>query len=135
MREICNALIRKAGDTLSGARVFDLVRREATAAAVLELTKVVDVCGRFKDAFFECREHAAVECPHNPWDMPEALLFGRLDACVRNISRALFAGVASIHCTHASARDIDFPRADLQAFVTVCFSLPLTAGFLIAAPT
>ena len=80
IRQICNAIIEKAGEQLNGGQVFNLIAKEEPQNAVKELRRISSVCMRFKEVFVEFRVSVSVECANNPWTMPDALLFVRLDA-------------------------------------------------------
>jgi dynein heavy chain len=52
IREICNAIIEKAREFVSGATIFNLLKSNpAQASKKLQIT--IDVCTKFKDAYFE----------------------------------------------------------------------------------
>ena len=66
---------------LSKHRRLQLVcARDSLISAVKELRRISSVCMRFKEVFVEFRVSVSVECANNPWIMPDALLFVRLDA-------------------------------------------------------
>jgi dynein heavy chain, axonemal len=79
MREICNSLIRQSSLFLNGDAIFELVETGETQTAVKMLKTVLTVCGKLKSVYFEYKMRANIECPDNPWSVPENAVFFRLD--------------------------------------------------------
>jgi len=53
IREICNAIISKARDFASGQTIFSLIQSDETQEAYQKLQFTIDICTKFKDAYFE----------------------------------------------------------------------------------
>lgn len=80
VREICNTLVRKARQFVSGEVIFDLVDNDEPQRGVEMLMSTLRVCGVFKSTYFDYKAKVAVEAPHNPWRVQNSALFGHLDA-------------------------------------------------------
>ena len=85
MWQICNALIRKAGQFISGSKIFGLLAEEEAAEAVDKIKSAVQVCNMFKLTYFEYKTTADAECPSNSWRIPNEAIFGRLDAYMERL--------------------------------------------------
>jgi len=73
IREICNAIIELARQYVSGAAIFaDLEEDPYKASEKLQAT--IDICTKFKDAYFEYKSKA-----NNEWQLTTNALFVRLD--------------------------------------------------------
>ena len=77
MWQICNALIRKASQFISGSKIFGLLAEEEAAEAVEKIQSAVQVCNQFKHTYFEYKTTADAECPSNSWRIPNEAIFGR----------------------------------------------------------
>jgi dynein heavy chain len=75
IREICNAIITKARDFMPGPAIFQLISSEETYEACEKLATTIDVCTKFKDAYFEYKAKA-----ENTWKLTTNALFVRLDS-------------------------------------------------------
>lgn len=75
IREICNAIIGKARDFISGSAIFMLIQAEETAEACEKLETTVAICSKFKVAYFEYKNKANQE-----WKLTTNALFVRLDS-------------------------------------------------------
>jgi dynein heavy chain len=75
IREICNAIIRQCRNHVSGEEIFGNIRGGEPQAAHNKLTVALDVCSRFKEAYFEYKSKAK-----NQWKITTNALFVRLDA-------------------------------------------------------
>ena len=53
IREICNAIITQCRTFVDGEKVFNAIKNEDAAEAHQKLTLTLDVCSRFKDAYFD----------------------------------------------------------------------------------
>jgi dynein heavy chain len=73
IREICNAIIEQARIYVSGGMIFQLLE-ESPASASKKLQCTIDVCTKFKDAYFEYKGLA-----ENQWQLTTNALFVRLD--------------------------------------------------------
>jgi dynein heavy chain len=86
VREICNILIEQACNFVNGKAIFDLVEQEETEQAVEQVKTCLRVCGAFKKIYFDYKTTANAECPSNPWRIPNAALFVRLDCFLERCS-------------------------------------------------
>ena len=75
IREICNAIISQVLRFINGEQIFSLIKSESTKEANDHLTKTLEVCSKFKEAYFVYREKADGE-----WKITTNALFVRLDA-------------------------------------------------------
>jgi dynein heavy chain len=73
IREICNAIIEQAREYVSGAQIFQLLEEKPIDASK-KLQTTIDVCTKFKDAYFEYKGLA-----ENQWQLTTNALFVRLD--------------------------------------------------------
>ena len=85
MWQICNALIRKASQFISGSKIFGLLAEEEAAEAVEKIKSAVQVCNMFKHTYFEYKTTADAECPSNSWRIPNEAIFGRLDVYMERL--------------------------------------------------
>jgi len=76
IREICNAIINDAMHFVSGRDIFDLISSEETTEACHKLQVTIDVCTKFKDAYFEYK----AQVPGSGWKLTTNALFVRLDS-------------------------------------------------------
>lgn len=53
IRQICNAIIKQCRGTIDGPKVFNAIKEEDSLDAHTKLTLALDVCSKFKDAYFE----------------------------------------------------------------------------------
>jgi dynein heavy chain, axonemal len=75
IREICNAIIRQCRNHITGEEIFGYIQGGEPQAAHNKLTVALDVCSRFKEAYFEYKAKAK-----NQWKITTNALFVRLDA-------------------------------------------------------
>ena len=83
IREICNQLIERACQYISGRQVFELIADQdnnGAATAVEKLKTTLKVCGMFKSVYFDYKALSANKCPDNFWKVQNNALFMRLDA-------------------------------------------------------
>ena len=74
IREICNEIIRKAREHVSGSEIFALISSEETTEACEKLQQTIDICTKFKDAYFDYKSQA-----NGTWKLTTNALFVRLD--------------------------------------------------------
>ena len=89
IREICNAVVAKAGQFLTGKQVFELIADEQASAAMGRLRTLLRVCGDFKRIYFRYKQMAAADCPQNPWRIQNNALFVRLDSFLERVHDVL----------------------------------------------
>jgi dynein heavy chain len=53
IRQICNAIIKQCRGTIDGPKVFEAIKNEEAVDAHQKLTLALDVCSKFKDAYFD----------------------------------------------------------------------------------
>ena len=75
IRQICNAIIKQCRGTIDGPKVFEAIKNEETIDAHQKLTLALDVCSKFKDAYFDYKSKSK-----NQWKISTNALFVRLDA-------------------------------------------------------
>ena len=75
IREICNAIINRCRHDIDGEKIFSLIKGESVGEAHGKLTLALDVCSKFKDAYFEYKTKAK-----NQWKITTNALFVRLDS-------------------------------------------------------
>jgi dynein heavy chain len=75
IREICNAVISRCRAHITGEEIFGFIEGDAPQDAHNKLTVSLDVCSRFKEAYFEYKQKAK-----NQWKITTNALFVRLDA-------------------------------------------------------
>lgn len=75
IREICNAIITKAQDYVNGPMIFAMISSEETSDACDKLQLTIDICTKFKDAYFEYKAKA-----EGQWKLTTNALFVRLDS-------------------------------------------------------
>lgn len=75
IREICNAIINQCRNNIDGEKIFGLIKSENAKEAHDKLTMALDVCSKFKDAYFEYKGKAK-----NQWKITTNALFVRLDS-------------------------------------------------------
>lgn len=75
IRQICNAIIKQCRGTIDGPKVFEAIKNEETIDAHQKLTLALDVCSKFKDAYFDYKSKS-----NNQWKISTNALFVRLDA-------------------------------------------------------
>jgi dynein heavy chain len=59
IREICNAIITKAQSFIEGQEIFTLIMNKETGEACEKLQITIDICTKFKDAYFQYKAKAA----------------------------------------------------------------------------
>jgi len=75
IREICNAIINQCRNFIDGEKIFGYIKNEEPKEAHDKLTLALDVCSKFKDAYFEYKAKA-----QNTWKITTNALFVRLDS-------------------------------------------------------
>lgn len=75
IREICNAIINQCRSYIDGPKVFEDIKNEDPGNAHQKLTLALDVCSKFKDAYFDYKAKSK-----NQWKITTNALFVRLDA-------------------------------------------------------
>lgn len=75
IREICNAIISQAFKHINGEQIFALIKAEEPKEANDKLTQTLEVCSKFKEAYFVYKAKA-----NNEWKITTNALFVRLDA-------------------------------------------------------
>lgn len=53
IREICNEIIAKAREFVPGSLIFQLIQSDETFEACEKLQITIDICTKFKDAYFD----------------------------------------------------------------------------------
>lgn len=81
IREICNEIIRKGQNYLPGQAILDFIQRDETFEACAMLQDTIDVCTKFKDAYFEYKSKA-----EGSWKLTTNALFVRLDSFLERFS-------------------------------------------------
>lgn len=74
IRMICNAIISRCRAYIDGPKIFAFIQNEEPKEADDKLTLALDVCSKFKDAYFEYKAKAK-----NQWKITTNALFMRLD--------------------------------------------------------
>ena len=74
IREICNAIINRCRNYIDGEKIFAFIKGEEAKEAHDKLTLALDVCSKFKDAYFEYKAKSK-----NQWKITTNALFVRLD--------------------------------------------------------
>ena len=75
IREICNAIITQALKFVNGPSIFSSIQQELPAEAHANLSKTLEVCSKFKEAYYEYKAKA-----DNEWKLTAAALFVRIDS-------------------------------------------------------
>ena len=75
IREICNAIISQAFKFINGEQIFAHIKAEEPKEANDKLTQTLEVCSKFKEAYFVYKAKA-----DNEWKITTNALFVRLDA-------------------------------------------------------
>jgi dynein heavy chain len=75
IREICNAIINRCRHYIDGEKIFGFVKNDEPHEAHEKLILALDVCSKFKDAYFEYKAKAK-----NQWKITTNALFVRLDS-------------------------------------------------------
>lgn len=79
VQEVCNAIVEQAAKHVNGATVFRLIEDENTPEAVMLVNEVLGVCDNFQNTFRRYQVKAAKVLPEGAWDVPDEILFARLD--------------------------------------------------------
>jgi len=74
IREICNAIIKQCREKISGEEIFGFIKGGEEKEAHNKLTHALDVCSKFKDAYFEYKAKSKSQ-----WKITTNALFVRLD--------------------------------------------------------
>jgi dynein heavy chain len=74
IREICNAIIDQCKNKISGEQIFTFIDAGEAREAHEKLSLAVDVCYKFKDAYFDYKAQSK-----NQWKITTNALFVRLD--------------------------------------------------------
>lgn len=81
IREICNAIIKKALEFVPGANVRDSITNSSTVeTACKDLQTTIDVCAKFKESFFRFKNQSKNSTNGQGWGLPMNALFIRLDS-------------------------------------------------------
>mmetsp|Transcript_20734 Transcript_20734/g.31854 ORF Transcript_20734/g.31854 Transcript_20734/m.31854 type:complete len:291 (+) Transcript_20734:897-1769(+) len=75
IREICNAIINRCRNAIDGQKIFVHIKADEPKEAHDKLMLALDVCSKFKDAYFEYKAKAK-----NQWKITTNALFVRLDS-------------------------------------------------------
>jgi len=75
IREICNAIINRCRQEIDGEKIFGFIKGDEPKEAHDKLVLCLDVCSKFKDAYFEYKSKAK-----NQWKITTNALFVRLDS-------------------------------------------------------
>ena len=75
IREICNAIISQAFKFINGEQIFGYIKNEEPKEANDRLSLTLEVCSKFKEAYFVYRAKA-----DNEWKITTNALFSRLDS-------------------------------------------------------
>jgi dynein heavy chain len=75
IREICNAIIARCRHYIDGPKIFAFIQGEEPMEAHEKLILALDVCSKFKDAYFEYKAKSK-----NQWKITTNALFVRLDS-------------------------------------------------------
>lgn len=76
MRKVCNDLIGQCCKSCESHSLFEALPHEAAD----KLRAALRVCAAFRESYDIACARSGVECPGNPWRMPSAAVFSRLDA-------------------------------------------------------
>lgn len=82
IREMCNSVIDQSCRFISGEQIFSLIENEEANAAVDHISLVLNICGSFKNTYFDYKSKVSNECPSNQWCIQNGALFGRLDCFI-----------------------------------------------------
>lgn len=75
IREICNAIISRAMNYVNGKEIVGMINGEQTGEAHRMLSNTLEVCSKFKEAYYEYKAKA-----DNEWKLTAAALFVRIDS-------------------------------------------------------
>lgn len=75
IREICNAIINRCRASIDGPTIFGFIQGDEVKNADDKLTLALDVCTKFKDAYYEYKQKSK-----NQWKITSNALFVRLDS-------------------------------------------------------
>ena len=75
IREICNAIIDQAYNYINGEQIFNCIANEEAQQAHDKLSITLDVCSKFKEAYFMYKSKA-----NNMWVISPSGVFVRLDS-------------------------------------------------------
>ena len=75
IRQICNSIIKQCRSTIDGTKIFEAIKNEESSDAHQKLSLALDVCSKFKDAYFDYKGKSK-----NQWKISTNALFVRLDA-------------------------------------------------------
>jgi len=75
IREICNAIINRCRASIDGPTIFGFIGADEPKTADEKLTLALDVCTKFKDAYYEYKQKSK-----NQWKITSNALFVRLDS-------------------------------------------------------
>jgi dynein heavy chain, axonemal len=75
IREICNAIISACCAKINGSEIFTFIESGEQKEALSKLSLCIDVCYKFKDAYFEYKAESK-----NQWKITTNALFIRLDS-------------------------------------------------------
>ena len=81
IREICNAIINKAGTYVPGQTIIiEIQNKELVPDVVKKLAITIDVCAKFKNSFFSFKSQSKTLKNGQGWGLPMNALFIRLDS-------------------------------------------------------
>eukprot|EP00656_Telonema_subtile_P018040 TRINITY_DN1972_c0_g1_i10.p1 TRINITY_DN1972_c0_g1~~TRINITY_DN1972_c0_g1_i10.p1 ORF type:complete len:4525 (-),score=1414.93 TRINITY_DN1972_c0_g1_i10:97-13671(-) len=75
LRMVCNDFIGQCCGFCDSASVFDVEPSEA----ITRLTECLEVAHKFQKDFYHYKQLSQEQCPYTPWNIPNALLWHRLD--------------------------------------------------------
>ena len=101
IREICNAIINKARDFISGPAIFNMIEEGEAKEACNKLQTAIDVCTKFKDIYFEYKAKA-----NGGWKLTTNALFIRLDSFLERCHDIL-------HLTHTYVQFSTMERIEI----------------------
>ena len=106
MRQICNLLISRACQYVSGEEMFRLIDDDEANVVVEQLRSILLVGGAFKRTYLDTRAQVAKECPQNPWGVQNNAIFVRLDRFLERCYDMLDFTEAVLHFSKLSKTDI-----------------------------
>ena len=106
MRQICNLLISRACQYVSGEEMFRLIDDDEANVVVEQLRSILLVGGAFKRTYLDTRAQVAKECPQNPWRVQNNAIFVRLDRFLERCYDMLDFTEAVLHFSKLSKTDI-----------------------------
>jgi dynein heavy chain len=80
IQEICNAIVNQATKNVSGEAIFRFIDDENVGEGRALLQTTIDICQGMKNAYQRAKVKSTQVLPEKAWDVPDELLFSRLDA-------------------------------------------------------